>query len=46
MEVGGQPRQKVHETASQSMAVIPAMRGSTDRRIMDQAGLGIKWDPI
>jgi hypothetical protein len=48
MEAGGQPRQKV-ERLSQPMAehrpVIPAMWGSTNRRIVFQASTGIKQDP-
>jgi hypothetical protein len=28
------------------MPVIPAMQGSTDRRIAEQAGPGIKRDPF
>jgi hypothetical protein len=45
----GQPRQNVHQTPSQPMAghsgpvpIIPDAQGTTNRRIVVWAGLGIK----
>jgi hypothetical protein len=49
IRVGGQPQQKVHKIPSQPMngvvvcvPVIPAIQGSTNRKILVQTSLGLK----